>query len=97
MVAPSDHLILKREEFRQSIVKAFDFIDTHDALLTLGIKPNRPETGYGYIQVGNKVDDNILEVKTFTEKPNEDPLPRSLWIRASSSGTQACSSGVPTP
>jgi mannose-1-phosphate guanylyltransferase len=72
MVAPSDHLILKREEFRQSIVKAFDFIDTHDALLTLGIKPNRPETGYGYIQVGNKVDDNILEVKTFTEKPNED-------------------------
>ena len=72
MVAPSDHLIINVEKFRQSIVSAFDFIDTHDALVTLGIKPSRPETGYGYIQVGEPVEGNFSKVKTFTEKPNED-------------------------
>lgn len=72
MVAPSDHLILNVEKFRQSVVSAFDFIEEHDALVTLGIKPSRPETGYGYIQVGEPVEGNISKVKTFTEKPNED-------------------------
>lgn len=70
MVAPSDHLILKEDEFRKSIEKGFEFVETHDALLTLGIKPSRPETGYGYIQVGEKCDEGISKVKTFTEKPN---------------------------
>lgn len=71
MVAPSDHLILKEAEFRSNIISGFDFIEKHDALLTLGIKPNRPETGYGYIQVGNESDTaGISKVKTFTEKPN---------------------------
>ena len=51
MVAPSDHLIINEEKFSQSVNKAFDFIDKHDALVTMGIKPSRPETGYGYIQV----------------------------------------------
>lgn len=72
MVAPSDHLIMKTEEFRTSVLKAFDFIDRHDAILTLGIKPNRPETGYGYIQVGEAMDADFSQVKTFTEKPNEE-------------------------
>ena len=72
MVAPSDHLILKTDEYRVAVERAFDFIGGHDAILTMGIKPNRPETGYGYIQVGNAVDDNFSEVKTFTEKPNEE-------------------------
>jgi mannose-1-phosphate guanylyltransferase len=74
IVAPSDHLILKEEEFIRQIKNGIDFIKTNNALLTLGIKPNRPETGYGYIQVKNKVDfdalDNLYKVKTFTEKPN---------------------------
>ena len=52
VVAPSDHLILQEETFRQTIQQGFDFIDNHDALLTLGMKPTRPETGYGYIQMG---------------------------------------------
>lgn len=52
VVAPSDHLILQEETFRQTIQQGFDFIDHHDALLTLGMKPTRPETGYGYIQMG---------------------------------------------
>ena len=72
MVAPSDHLILNVERFRESVVKAFDFIENHDALVTMGIKPSRPETGYGYIQVGEQVEGNFASVKTFTEKPNEE-------------------------
>lgn len=52
VVAPSDHLILQEEIFRQTIQQGFDFIDKNDALLTLGMKPTRPETGYGYIQMG---------------------------------------------
>jgi mannose-1-phosphate guanylyltransferase len=74
IVAPSDHLILKEEEFIRQIDKGLDFADTNDALLTLGIKPSRPETGYGYIQVKERVEfnslDNLFKVKTFTEKPD---------------------------
>ncbi|MBR1476122.1 MAG: mannose-1-phosphate guanylyltransferase [Muribaculaceae bacterium] len=72
MVAPSDHLILKVDEFRASVLRAFEFIERHDALLTLGIRPNRPETGYGYIQVGEAMGGDFSRVKTFTEKPNEE-------------------------
>ena len=72
MVAPSDHLIINVEKFRQSVINAFEFIENRDALVTMGIKPSRPETGYGYIQVGEPVEGNFSSVKTFTEKPNED-------------------------
>ena len=72
MVAPSDHLIINVEKFKQSVINAFEFIETRDALVTLGIKPSRPETGYGYIQVGQAVEGNFSKVKTFTEKPDED-------------------------
>ena len=72
MVVPSDHLIINVEKFKQCVIKAFEFIDSHDALVTMGIKPSRPETGYGYIQVGEHVEGNFSSVKTFTEKPNED-------------------------
>ena len=76
VVAPSDHLILQEETFRQTIQQGFDFIDNHDALLTLGMKPTRPETGYGYIQMGEEAKgdeargNDICKVKAFTEKPN---------------------------
>ncbi|HCT29556.1 MAG TPA: mannose-1-phosphate guanylyltransferase, partial [Bacteroidales bacterium] len=73
VVAPSDHLILNEDKFIETINKAIAFTSQNDALLTLGIKPSRPETGYGYIQVGASVDDqtpNLKKVKTFTEKPN---------------------------
>ena len=75
-VTPSDHLILKEEKFREVMGKAYDFAEKNKALLTLGIKPDRPETGYGYIQANKKkpVDgfDKLLKVKTFTEKPDID-------------------------
>jgi len=75
VVAPSDHLILKESEFLQVVEKGLAFVAENKALLTLGIKPSRPETGYGYIQVngGNgpiKVNESLREVKTFTEKPD---------------------------
>ncbi len=72
IVAPSDHLIINTEEFKRTILKALEFTDKNNALLTIGIKPLRPETGYGYIQVNNdeKIEGGLLKVKTFTEKPN---------------------------
>ncbi len=72
IVTPSDHLITRDKEFETSILKGFEFVESHDALLTLGIRPTRPETGYGYIQIGREIGDGILKVKTFTEKPNRE-------------------------
>ncbi|HQG35977.1 MAG TPA: mannose-1-phosphate guanylyltransferase [Bacteroidales bacterium] len=73
-VTPSDHLISKEDEFCNVINRAFEFVANHNALLTLGIKPDRPETGYGYIQANRKKPmpgyDKLFKVKTFTEKPN---------------------------
>lgn len=69
VVAPSDHLILKEDEFLTAIGNGLEFVAKADKLLTLGIKPNRPETGYGYIQIADKEADNVYKVKTFTEKP----------------------------
>ena len=69
VVAPSDHLILKEGEFLAAIEKGLDFVSKYDKLLTLGIKPNRPETGYGYIQIAEQEGDNCYNVKTFTEEP----------------------------
>ncbi len=70
MVAASDHLIVRTDEFRNRVLDAFSFIDSNHALLTMGIKPDRPETGYGYIQTGEKIRDTFSVVKTFTEKPD---------------------------
>lgn len=75
IVTPSDHLILQELAFVETIKKGLNFISKHDALLTLGMKPTRPETGYGYIQMASVeevVDGSIYRVKTFTEKPNKD-------------------------
>ena len=70
VVAPSDHLILKEEEFLSIIQNAFAFVEKHNTLLTLGIRPSRPETGYGYIQMSEEKLDGVTKVKVFTEKPN---------------------------
>lgn len=74
VVAPSDHIILDEEEFVKTMQSALEAASQNEWLLTLGITPSRPDTGYGYIQYleGNPYaeDDNIKKVKTFTEKPN---------------------------
>ena len=71
VVAPSDHLIMKEIDFIDAIKTGLDFVEHNDSLLTLGIKPSRPETGYGYIQI-DEGDTNLRKVKTFTEKPNAE-------------------------
>ena len=76
VVSPSDHLILKEELFLSEIEKGLQFAGENEVLVTLGIQPSRPETGYGYIQVNEKLAynnfDNLYKVKTFTEKPDRD-------------------------
>ena len=74
LVIPSDHLVLKEEAFRECALRGFEFLKHKpQALLTMGIKPHRPESGYGYIQVSKEVEDEcIVKVKTFTEKPNAE-------------------------
>ena len=69
IVAPSDHLILKEDEFKAAILKGLEFVSNSPQLLTLGIKPNRPETGYGYIQIEEEKQGEFFKVKTFIEKP----------------------------
>lgn len=70
IVAPSDHLILKEEEFVRVMNLALDHTSKNDDLVTLGITPTRPDTGYGYIQYLENIDSEMKPVKTFTEKPN---------------------------
>ncbi|MDE3212536.1 MAG: NTP transferase domain-containing protein [Bacteroidota bacterium] len=71
--APADHLILDEISFRKICLEALEFTSKNNALLTLGIKPHSPNTGYGYIQYeGHAVSDNIFKVKTFTEKPDKE-------------------------
>lgn len=69
IVAPSDHLILQPERFERVINEGLAFVSNHDAMLTIGVPPTRPETNYGYIQM-KPSEDKIKPVKTFTEKPN---------------------------
>ncbi len=76
IVAPSDHLITKEETFNKAIKSCFEKAAEEDCLVTLGIKPTRPDTGYGYIQYidsgKEEKDKRIFKVKTFTEKPGAD-------------------------
>jgi mannose-1-phosphate guanylyltransferase len=70
-VAPSDHLIINEGEFCRMINVALEEASKEDKLITLGIRPTRPDTGYGYIQfVENEEKEGLQKVKTFTEKPN---------------------------
>jgi mannose-1-phosphate guanylyltransferase len=72
IVAPSDHLILKEDVFTETINIAIGQAQANKSLVTLGIKPSRPDTGYGYIQFMDEagtVSSDSKRVKTFTEKP----------------------------
>ena len=71
VIAPSDHLILDESAFISTIEKSLQAAIGHDCLITLGIKPSRPDTGYGYVQYTQQnLNDEFFKVKTFTEKPN---------------------------
>jgi mannose-1-phosphate guanylyltransferase len=71
IVAPADHLILDTDKFSSICEDALNFASSSNALVTMGIKPTYPNTGYGYIQHADKeTADSVHKVKTFTEKPN---------------------------
>jgi len=74
VVAPSDHVILKEAEFTKTLLCALQSASENDLLVTLGITPSRPDTGYGYIQFDDSpaasLQCMLRKVKTFTEKPH---------------------------
>ncbi len=71
-VTPADHFIKDEDEFVRVIKRGLEFVERKNTLLTIGLKPTRPETGYGYIQKEESLSSEISEVKTFTEKPNAE-------------------------
>lgn len=71
LTLPADHIIKEKEEFQNTLRAASEFANKSGGLVTIGIHPTRPETGYGYIQIDERsVEDNIYKVYTFAEKPN---------------------------
>jgi len=76
VVAPSDHVVLRPDVFLDLLRQAIAFASQRDALLTLGIQPTRPDTGYGYIQLGPAEEDHIFRVERFTEKPDAETARR---------------------
>ena len=68
VVTPSDHYVADEQEFIRTMQECVEFVDSNECLMTIGITPTRPETGYGYIQ--RKSEQAISPVKCFTEKPN---------------------------
>ena len=73
IITPSDHMILREEQYDKAVQKALKVVQKRDIIVTLGIRPTRPDTGYGYIQYMEDVEeDGVFKVKTFVEKPPLD-------------------------
>lgn len=90
VVAPSDALVIDVEEFRRCIKTALEFTQESTAIVTLGMKPSRPETGYGYICAGEKIPSSeIYRVESFREKPNLETAEKYL-----SSGNYLWNAGI---
>jgi len=71
IILPADHLIKDISSFQETIKKAASFAESSNSLVTIGINPTRPETGYGYIQfIDQQIENDIYKVLTFAEKPN---------------------------
>jgi mannose-1-phosphate guanylyltransferase len=69
---PSDHVIFDEKRFREDISRATKIAAAGANIVVIGITPTRPETGYGYIEAGERAEKNVLQVKRFTEKPTAD-------------------------
>ena len=72
VVTPADAVVMNPEEFRRVINNALAFTETHKAIVTIGIKPSRPETGYGYVETAGVEEGEIHKVAAFKEKPDYD-------------------------
>ena len=89
IVSPADHLILKQRDFERVIKKALDYVKDNNNLVTLGITPSRPDTGYGYIEFQKQDKDDIKKVVRFREKPNLETAEQFM-----SAGNFAWNSGM---
>ena len=78
VVTPADAVVMNPEEFRRVISNALAFTDTHNAIVTIGIKPSRPETGYGYVETAGVEAGEIHKVAAFKEKPDHDTAEKYL-------------------
>lgn len=72
IIAPADQQIIDIEAFTNDVRRGNDFVNTHKTILTLGVKPTRPEPGYGYIQMKDELAEDIYSVQSFTEKPDRE-------------------------
>ncbi|MGM9764887.1 MAG: mannose-1-phosphate guanylyltransferase [Candidatus Cryptobacteroides sp.] len=70
VVTPSDAIVLRQGKFTEVISKALDFTEKTDGIVTVGIRPDRPETGYGYICSNSAEEDKVVKVNAFKEKPD---------------------------
>ena len=96
VVMPADHLVTNEVEFQRIIRLGFDFLaNKQNALMTIGIKPSRPETGYGYIQCGSRRDEvgsrneEVVKVEMFKEKPDYETA-----VKFVSEGNYLWNSGI---
>lgn len=80
VVAPSDHLVLKKNAFKNYIEKGFKFLESWEGIITMGMSPNEPNTGYGYIEQGDEffAGEGIYKLKSFREKPDMKTAVRYL-------------------
>jgi len=68
----SDHYIGDEPEFVRVLGRAYDFAESHEELMTIGIEPTEPHTGYGYLELGESLEDEVLRVRAFREKPDRE-------------------------
>lgn len=78
VVTPADAVVMNPEEFRRVINNALAFTDTRNVIVTIGIKPSRPETGYGYVETTDIAEGEIRKVAAFKEKPDHDTAEKYL-------------------
>lgn len=78
VVTPADAVVMNHEEFRRVIKNALAFTDNNNSIVTIGIKPSRPETGYGYVESSDVISGEICKVKAFKEKPVNDTAEKYL-------------------
>lgn len=81
VVTPADAVVMNPEEFRRVINNALLFTEKNNAIVTIGIKPSRPETGYGYVEASDAVDGEICKVNAFKEKPDHETADKYLKAR----------------
>ena len=73
VISPSDQAVIGEEAFDRCMRAALSFVSSHDGIIAMGVRPSRPEPGYGYIQMGDEsLDCNLHDVKSFTEKPERE-------------------------